>query len=557
MIRFLRQKKRTNSTPCTSSSQSLESSSPESIDSDFGRRFSTPEVDMNVPLNVRTADEYDLSPTSSIPLSESNTLLEDKAHRLELQETFNENFDNYLPFVLRRMRIQAYNEETPLPDSVVDLENDDQPTILDEPIGDPATATQILGQSTSNFNLKRKYIIASELIKGSNYVFPSEKSFELFKERRSNTKKHRKSSVTIYDESGNVKVLKNSRKMSLPLSEIVDPRNHLIPLTDKIKGLGLPIFKISAPYISNFKSNSPFVVFHRYREHPTPPSFTQTGELIDEPFETYQFCSVYVKKFPEVKRLTFNFTPNDGDEQQSLKLVVFQHCYLPFADFVYKGTRFRIVGTPIISPYALTYNPSLKLLIVDQDKPSLCDDVINRKPGFDLSSILKKNKTEPADEVDYSKVDPSEYPNPHPNPYNPLMRDSFGVLYSGFGYVITKDYIPDNLPPFGGFKDSIIYKEKLNVIPKRYTEVGMVELYQDNRSSAIYPDNINDRFDSNSTKSIDIDNLVLTCVLLTMREASIRATARPSTSSIAISSRLTGFRTGGPSLSNAMMDWPI
>lgn len=103
--------------------------------------------------------------------------------------------------------------------------------------------------------------------------------------------------MTIYDENGTVKVLQNNRKRSISLTEIIDPRNHLIPLPDKIKGLGLPIFKINVPYISNFKSNSPFVIFHRYKENPAPPKFSQSGELIEEQFETYQFCSVYSKKF--------------------------------------------------------------------------------------------------------------------------------------------------------------------------------------------------------------------------------------------------------------------
>lgn len=189
MIRFLRNKKRTNSTPCASSSESdTDIEQEERFEPDFGRRYSTSEVEMNSTINVRAAEEYDLSPTSSIPLSESNTLLEDKAQRLELQETFNENFDNYLPFVLRRMRLQVFNGDTALPDGSIDLDNDDQPTILDEPVDNSNSTTQILNQSTSNFNLKRKYIIASELIKGTNYLFPSERSFEIFKDRRSNAK---------------------------------------------------------------------------------------------------------------------------------------------------------------------------------------------------------------------------------------------------------------------------------------------------------------------------------------------------------------------------------
>lgn len=460
-------------------------------------------------------DEYMLSPTSSIALSETETLHGDQLHRLELQNSYVENFDSYLPFVLRRLRLhQRENDQnlaqgSTLVEENLDLDDDDLPTVLDEPIDDPY-GTLVMERNISRYSVKREFIIANEFIKHNTFVFPSVESFELFKKLRNQNKKQRKNSVTTYDNDEERYNINGDSQTSS--NTILDGRNHIIPVEFKLRGHGLPIFKVSVPYMSNFRKNSPFIVFHKYKEVPNPPGNE------DEEFETYPFCIVTLKRFQELRRYTFEF-PEYG-----FKLIAFQHNFRPFADFTYKGTRFRILGTSVISAYALNYNPSLKLLIIDEGKPSMCDSIINRKPGFELSSIIKKKQIK--EEEDLSQLDPIDYPNPYPSPDNPLLEDSYFQYYNSTGYINVRDYIPNDLPPFGNFIDALVYKDRLNLIPKKYSEVGKIETYQDPLG------------DINSTKSSTADDLVLLCVLMTFRESSIRANARPSNSSAMLSSRL-------------------
>ncbi|EGV61963.1 hypothetical protein CANTEDRAFT_108665 [Yamadazyma tenuis ATCC 10573] len=498
-----------------------------------------------------SSDEYELSSATSIALSESDTLNEDRSQRLDLQETFNDNFDHYLPFVLRRLRLRSLNETAqPSPDVQDMVDYDDQPTINEEDIyGTRENEVSILGVNPSSLNLKRRFIIAEEFIKGTTYVFPSEDSFARFKELRSAHKKNRKGSVTLFDKVGNPKIVATgSRSKDDEAGEIVDPRNHIIPLDQKLKGVGLPLFKVSVPYFSNFKKNAPYMVFHKYKELPSPPNFDENGDLIDNEFETFQFCTVYTKRYQEVKRYLFEFNC-----EEPFKVVAFQHCLKPFVDFNYKNTRFRVIGTPVVSTYASVYNPNLKLLIVDSSKPSLCDSIINKKPGFEISSFMKKkNKSKKEDQQeDYSMLAPEEYPNPYPDPGNPLLRDEFSLLYGGLGYSNNREYIPDELPPFGEFKDCLAYKIKMSLIPKKYSEVGRVEVYQVNRNHEFYPDNPNDNYNTNSTKSVTLDNLVINCILMTLRETSVRSTARPSSQSVLLASRIGGYRQSAPGLGAA------
>lgn len=575
-------------------------SMPEHASVDDSLSIDTPRDDLNDPFRDtgfeyediprnRTIlrDEYDISPTGSLPLSEGETLNEDKRERMELQETYNENFDGYLPFLLRRLRVRALTQQEEMiagdENPVEFVDNDDQPTVLDQPIGDvynDGTTTTVMNNNTSNYNLKRQYIIVNEFMRHNTYIFPSEESFNLFKQLRSNNKKHRKSSTTTYDTDGSLRIIRNKGKpqedsRNHPVdgkNHTVDSRNHIIPVHYKARGLGLPLFKVLVPYMSNFKKSAPFIVFHKYKEVPSPPRINNSGDDVEEEFETYPFCTVYIKRFQAVKRYTFEFRLDHDPEKPSslsktqtspyiFKLLVFQHSFKPFSDFIYKDTRFRVLGTPILSAYAMNYNPTLKLLIIDNDQKSLCDKIINKKPGFEISSLIKSKKEKlkakhQKDQLDKEliNVHPRDYPNPYPSDDCGLFRDNYYQYFNGTGYVDFKDYIPNNMPPFGSFKDAFVYKNDLNIIPKRYSDTGKVEIYQDNSQNLLNsgPSNIaetgvwtssgedQDTYNINSTKSVDTDNLILNCVMLTLRESSIRATARPSNSSMVLNSRIAG-----------------
>lgn len=500
----------------------------------YRRRHSS--ASSEAPANL--PDSPNLSPQSSRALSETETLNNDQFHHFDLQDTYADNFDRYLPFVLRRARLNHDPNDFIQPEDLVE-DNDDQPTMLDQPLDEPGPASTIMDRASVNYNTKRHFIVATSFIKNNTYVFPSQQSFDLFKTLRANAKKHRKSSTTIYDNQGQLRLI--DRTTSLDESRAtVDPRPHSIPVDYKLQGLGLPLFKVHVPYMSNFRKNTPFIIFKRYYEHPPPPPTNDTNDNDDDDddFELYPFCTVNIKKFESVKRYTFVFTPNANNPQDCFRVVAFQHCFKPFTDFVYKNTRFRILGTALITAYALNYNPVLKLAIVDSDKPSLCDDIVNKPPGFDFLTVIKPNKKRPVDppQQNVSHLDPQDYPNPHPAPENPLLEDSSYQLYGG-SIFNTRDYIPNRLPPFGTFKDAMAYSDSLNFIPRKYSEAGFVEVYQDRREM---------NGDENSTKSVNIDELVLTCVLLTLRENALRSTARPSNSSLAISSRLGGVGLRGP-----------
>lgn len=55
--------------------------------------------------------------------------------------------------------------------------------------------------------------------------------------------------------------------------------------------------------------------------------------------------------------------------------------------------------------------------------------------------------------------------------------------------------------------------DSINFIPKKFSDTGKIEIYQDNSNCTE---------DANSTLSIDLDSLVINCILLTLRESNIR-----------------------------------
>ena len=296
--------------------------------------------------------------------------------------------------------------------------------------------------------------------------------------------------------------------------ELVDTRSHIIPLEYKIKGLGLPIFKIHAPYLSSFRKNSPYLIFKKYREIPLRPSLhdrpdNENADILTS-YEAYVFCTVYVKHFYDVRRYILNFSPVG---KKRFRVIIFQNNFRPFADFNYKNTRFRVLGTSLSCVYVTNYSPVMKLMIIDNDKPSLCDNIINKKAGFEILSIMKQKKKYPSDNSTEESDDPNNditLSNPYPDPKNPLLVD----LASSLRISGKHAFLSRSMPPFGLFKDSIAYDDdSVKFIPKKFSNVGRVEIYQDN-SNLIE--------DPNSTLSIDLDSLVMNCILLTLRESNIR-----------------------------------
>lgn len=487
------------------------------------RRFSAPSVNHEViylpEQCTRDTDNgtvsHDVSPQAStaesIALSESDTLMYDKNQQLELQETYNENFTLYLPFLLRQADILRY--QTRGSEADCERDYDDQRTI----VGCNDTYGLILEKEASKFNLKRQFIIVQEFLKHSSYVFVSKESFTLFKQLRLNRKKDAKNLKIIYDENGIIRRVSITKTVKDGIDEnnkdlLVDNRQHIIPLEYKLKGLGLPLFKIQTPYLASFRKHAPFLIFRKYREIPLKPILQGTTNNTDNvtDYESYVYCSVFVKHFLNIRRYILNFTPIG---QEPFRIIVFQHNYKPFADFNYKSTRFRAIGTSLSCIYVTNYSPIMKLMIIDDDKPSLCDSIINKKTGFEIQSFIKKKKNSDA-ALDCNIEDSDDDPkldNPYPDPGSPLLSDP--------GYSLQQqtdkyEFISKSMPPFGRFTDSMLYDNDIyRFIPKKFSETGKVEVYQDNTDLIEDP---------NSTLSVDLDCLVLNCILLTLRESNIR-----------------------------------
>ena len=72
-----------------------------------------------------------------------------------------------------------------------------------------------------------------------------------------------------------------------------------------------------------------------------------------------------------------------------------------------------------------------------------------------------------------------------------------------------------------------MYDVTPTLLPKKYSESGKFEVYQDGLS---LPDQ-----DIDSTLSVDTDVLVLNCILLSLREAGIRSANRGATNSVGLS----------------------
>lgn len=455
--------------------------------------------------SANDAENVDISDQVSVALSEADTLRYTKQQRLRLQESYNENFTAYIPFLAQQLR--QHQRRTDVRDDVFkedDISDDDKTVTLQ------SLTPMIMGKDTQRFEFKRTMVVVSELIKNTIYVFPSRDLFQKFKELRLKSKSLRKNSAILYDGEGNIRKIAKSGKDEFESQGTVDSRNHIIPLEYKIKGVGLPLFKVLVPYMLNFRKKVPYMIFRRYREVPNPPA--RVGEEEDEKFELYNFCTIHFKAFHLFKRYTLQFTPQ-GEEP--FKIIVFQNNFTPFTDFNYLGTRFRITGSSLATAYLMSYIPQLKLYVLDDTQPSLCDNLVNKKLGSDF---LKKKEGDDFSPQTYAS--PEDFPNPVPSSDNQLLRDEDWCN----SRTSKLPYVPTNMPPFGMFLDSCIYNDEMLFLPKRYSEIGMVEAYQD---TATFPNP-----DVNTTYSVDTDSTVFTIIFIMLRETSIRTTNRTSNASM-------------------------
>ncbi|CAH2353591.1 hypothetical protein CLIB1423_11S03202 [[Candida] railenensis] len=471
----------------------------------------------NSELNLDNADDgyNDATSVESAPLSESDTLFLTNQERLSLQPTFQENFSLYLPFLIRRLRYERMYEHSDLASS-------------QETVASVAEKYSVLDQPTHNYNEKRRMILVHEFMKNSNLVFISMESFTLYRELRSLKKEKQAEMATKYQS----------------------------------KGLALPLFKIESHSYLRLDDGAD-VIFHKYLELPSTQMNSNSGSANPVASPTYKFCTVHIKTYTNLKRFTFTFNPQDG-RTSPFKVILFQHNFKPIADFNYKNTRFRIFGNSLIN-FGLA--PNLKLLIIDKDKPSLCDKVFD-KPQFKLSSIVRRrrssavdpsapnsrrgssvgrrrssavsinsncigeeeciapdenfNSVGEAEDEEGVETDPLKMANPYPDKSNPLLK------YDQNQYLLlNKTFVSNEVPPFGSFQDVVCYAKDFSLLPKKFKEQGRFEIYQD--SSRFVP-GVN--MDANN--SLDMDTLVLCCINLAIRDMVVKRNSKISSNMEAI-----------------------
>lgn len=466
--------------------------------------------------------------------------------RLELQNTFLDNFSRRSAFVVNQMKM-AEDRERSLEQrrrgnqssvgslsSLEEFNNTKDDTItVEEPgkFNDSHNLEEqyvfdqkrIMNKELASFNYKRLLLSVDRTLKQDTLIFPSADSFELFKELREDPKKRKDLSTNINNNS-----LSNGTT-----TEVSDDRTHIIPMSYKIEGQGLPLLRMQSPKLSSFRKDSPQLIFRKFKENPAPPQKTND----DTDFETFDYCFVYLKSFSNYHRFIFEFLPHTSS---CFKIVMFQASFKPFADFTYKGTRFRVIGTSASNGFHNRYNQQMKLLVIDDDKASLCDDIINEKPKSGKSKFLrfrKSNQEGSSENVDFDINDATTYINPIPN--NQKFVEVLKLCCTN-----RLSFIPKNLLPFGSLKEGATSKSQLGLIPKKYNDLGSIELYQDLLSTSpspaqattaaapLYADYPVEESFLNSTLSVDVDTLVLAVMFNTLREVVVKNSGKNSKASL-------------------------
>lgn len=285
---------------------------------------------------------------------------------------------------------------------------DDDDETIDGDLND-VNSVEIMGQLVAAFNRKLDLLVVEEILKPSSLCFANEDHFNQFKH-----------------------------------------------------GHAQPLFKVLAPFLSQMRPTTPFIIIKRGSDH--------------EPY-----CTIYTKQMSRVRRLVFQFTPHDAP---MFELVAFINHYRPFTDFNYKNTRFRVFGTPVTLGYILGHKILLKLTVVDNGKPSLCDNMREKEGG----KLIKRKES-----------------NYVPDPDNPLITED---VYSTYRENMGTSFVNESMPPFGALEQTEHTTASVR-LPKKYSEVATLELYQ----SQPGPD---------ETYGLNGDSVVLTAVLLGLREVTVR-----------------------------------
>lgn len=485
-----------------------------------------------------SAIDQERSDSRSFATLNTNSICAAIVKRLPLQDTFIDNFSTRSAFVVEQMkgveereqalenwRKQGQSTSFEGATEKSNIVTNDTIIFQGSTVGNnyrfayehySADHMRIMDKKIPVFNYKRQLISVDRTLKHDTLVFPSLQSFELFKELRAGTGKVGKESST------------DTNKIVISTSgapQVDNDKNHIIPISYKAKGQGLPLLKMQSTRMHSFRKNEPQLTFRKFKENVTQSIRIDDGS----DFETFDYCFVYHKSFQNYDRSIFEFLPNTSS---CFKVVMFQASFKPFADFNYKGTRFRVIGTSVPNGFHSMNNQQMKLLVIGDDQPSLCDDIVNDKPKsgkLSFSHFKKRDKGSSSAHAVFDINDAKTYINPIPKPEK--LVEVLKLCCAN-----RLSFIPKSLVPFGGLKGVASPKSQLGLISLKYKDLEIIELYQDLlESMAAMPspsDGTAEQSFLNCTLSVDDDTLVLAVIFTTLKEIAIETAGKNSSATV-------------------------
>lgn len=353
---------------------------------------------------------------------------------------------------------------------------------------------KLFGREINDYNSKRNMPIVSLALKTGNLLFPSQQSLDYFK--KSHKWRLTGSMERSLSSSQQAEQIRKSIRNDANLGTTINPITAVDsnPVSDDDKEVDhltlaeieyeedsdLPLFHISTPPLAQFRKNCPYMTISKYyvaSELRTKVLSSNANPKLDaeEPIK-YVFCKVHDKYIKSgIKRFTLEFTPNLLCPSESFKVVMFTHRSKPYTDTIYKGTKLRFVGTSVCT--SVFGSSSIQLMVMNEPEAiSLLDNMTeDDKPALD----------------------------------NPLLKEETTLTDISAGSIIYKLYGNSTLPPLAKFTD-----HHGDILPRKVQKLGQIFCYE-----AIDLTNRDDLYgDYNNVKQVKLDTMVITCMLLVLRE---------------------------------------
>lgn len=379
---------------------------------------------------------------------------------------------------------------------------------------------KIFGKNIDQYNAKRTMPIVSLTLKAGQLLFPSQQSVDHYKKShkwrltRSMERSASSSSGSNYHQNFHQQSNGRPELRSSISEESVTTSNDSSAIIDDDDEEGdemnveyeedsdLPLFYMFSPPLLLFRKNCPYLVISKYfnaselrqrlRQRRRKSMMTPQQQVNDsEEPSKYVFCKAYDKYLKAgIKRFILEFFPNPDKPEESFKVVMFTHRSKPYTDALYKGTKLRFVGTSVCT--SVFRSSAIQLMIMNEPN----------------AISLMDNMT--ADDK--------------PDPANPLLKEETTMTDMSGGAINYKLYGNSTLPPMAKFTDN-----NYDLLPKKFNKLGFMYCYElinlQNRDE-VYGDYHN-------VKQVKFDTMVITCMLLVLREQESKKNPRNFNSQLA------------------------